>query len=257
MNISLLQYPIVWTNKAANLHFYNEKLAALAGQTDIAVLPEMFSTGFCIDKTDLAETMQETTVKTIKQWACLYKMVIVGSFMASDNDHLYNRAFFATPEGDFFFADKRHLFSLGNEKKEFTQGTERLIVNYAGIRFCILVCYDLRFPVWSRNVNNEYDVLIYVANFPAKRISDWDILLSARAVENQCYVCGVNCIGKDGLGLEYNGHSTLLDYKANKIIAFADNQADTKTAQLNIEQLQLARQKFPVWQDADTFHITE
>ena len=256
MNISLLQYPIAWTDKHANLRFFEDRMAALAGKTDVAILPEMFSTGFCTDRPDLAENMQEETVRTLRQWAHDTKIAIIGSFMATDNGRFYNRAFLVEPDGQIHQADKRHLFSLGKENELFTPGTKRLIVTYRNVTFCILVCYDLRFPVWSRNrTGNDYDVLVYVANFPEKRIADWDILLPARAVENQCYVCAVNCVGTDETGTTYNGHSVLLDYRGKAQITFADNETGTKTAAVDVEQLHRARQKFPVWRDADTFEL--
>lgn len=256
MNISLLQYPIVWTDKKANLLFYENKVASLAGKTDVAILPEMFSTGFCTDRPELAENMQQETVQTLRKWAHDTGIAIIGSFLATGNGLLYNRAFMAEPDGKIHYADKRHLFSMGKENELFTPGTKRLTVKYKNVSFCILICYDLRFPVWSRNMTgNDYDVLVYVANFPEKRIPDWDALLPARAVENQCYVCAVNCIGTDGLGITYNGHSMLLDYKGRTQTAFADNEAGTKTAALNVEQLHQARAKFPIWRDADKFEL--
>lgn len=256
MNISLLQYPIAWTDKQANFLFFEKKLAALAGKTDVAILPEMFSTGFCIDRPELAENMQQETVQTLRKWAHNTGIAIIGSFLTTDSGFLHNRAFLVEPDGQIHHADKRHLFSMGKENELFTPGTKRLTVKYKNVSFCILVCYDLRFPVWSRNMTgNDYDVLVYVANFPEKRISDWDALLPARAVENQCYVCAVNCTGIDGLGIPYNGHSVLLDYKGRVQTAFADNEAGTKTAALDVQHLHQARAKFPIWRDADKFEL--
>ncbi len=255
MRISLLQYPIAWASKAENLLFFQEKIAALAGQADVVILPEMFTTGFCTAQPELAETMQGETVNTLLTWAKTYDVAIVGSFIAKENGKMYNRAFFVTPEGEIAHSDKRHLFSLAKEHELFGGGNTKLLVNYKGVNFLVLVCYDLRFPVWSRNVNNEYDVLVYVANFPTKRIADWDTLLAARAIENQAYVCGVNRVGIDGLGIDYNGHSALLDYKGESLVRFADHEANALTTSVNIEKLRIYREKFPAWRDADSFRM--
>ena len=255
MRITLIQDHIVWADKAANLQKTGEQIASLAGQTDLVVLPEMFSTGFCTDELHLAETINGETVQTLRAWAAKYKLAITGSFIASENNKIYNRAFFVFPDGEIQTADKRHLFSMGGEHNHFSAGDKRLIVNYVGFNICVLVCYDIRFPVWARNVNNEYDLLIYVANFPEKRIADWDILLKARAVENQSYVCGLNRVGVDGLGISYNGHSTLLDFKANSLLSFPENETSIQTFELQSEPLQHYRQRFAVWKDADGFEL--
>ena len=144
---------------------------------------------------------------------------------------------------------------MGGEQNFFSAGDKRLLLSYCGFRIFVLVCYDLRFPVWSRNVNNEYDLLIYVANFPDRRIADWDVLLQARAIENQSYVCGVNRVGLDGQGIEYSGHSILMDAKAKPLLFFPENQSGIKTAELSIESLKLYREKFSVWRDADHFEV--
>ena len=253
MRISLLQYPIAWADKAQNLLFFQEKIAALSAQTDVVILPEMFTTGFCTAQPELAEPMQGETVNTLCKWAKDYDVAIVGSFIAKENGKMYNRAFFVTPEGSIAHSDKRHLFSLAKEHELFGGGNTKLLVNYKGVNFLVLVCYDLRFPVWSRNVNNEYDVLVYVANFPTKRIADWDTLLAARAIENQAYVCGVNRVGTDGLGIDYNGHSALLDYKGEKLLQFDDYEENAKTSIIDLAKLRIYREKFPAWRDADCF----
>ncbi len=256
MRITLLQQPIQWANPAANLEHYGQLVAALSGLTDLVVLPEMFTTGFCTDRPDLAEPMNGTTVQTLTQWASTHRIAITGSFMAREGDACFNRAFFITPDGQIHHADKRHLFGLAKEHNHFTPGKRKLLVEYLGVKILVLVCYDLRFPVWSRNTDNEYDLLIYVANFPSKRITDWDILLRARAIENQAYVVGLNCVGTDGLHLHYNGHSTLLDYNAHPLITFADDAAAAHTATIALDRLHTYRSKFAVWRDADRFSIT-
>lgn len=258
MRLSILQYALHWADKAKNLQLFQERLAAIAGKTELAILPEMFTTGFCTHLPELAEGMEDNTIAQLKQWAANYNMAIAGTFLATDRGRLCNRAFFVTPQGHLHYADKRHLFSLGGEDKHFSKGEKRLVVEYLGVKFCLLVCYDLRFPVWSRNQSGaDYDVLIYVANFPTKRIADWDTLLPARAIENQSYVVGANCVGTDGLGIQYNGHSALFDTRCKKIVDFEEAEEGTKTGTIDIERLHQFRAKFPVWQDADTFLITK
>ena len=255
MRITLIQDIIYWADKAANLKKVGEQLASLAGQTDLVVLPEMFTTGFCTDDLHLAEAMDGETVKTLANWAVTYQLAIAGSFIATENGKVFNRAFFVFPTGEIQTADKHHLFSMGGEHNHFSGGDKRLIVNYGGFNICLLVCYDIRFPVWARNVNNEYDLLIYVANFPERRIADWDILLKSRAGENQAYVCGVNRVGVDGLNIAYNGHSALLDFKATSLLTFPENESSIQSFELLQESLQRYRQKFAVWKDADEFEL--
>ncbi len=255
MHISILQYPIIWADKQANLLLAEERIAALQGTTDLVVLPEMFSTGFCTDRPELAETSDGKTMQTVQNCAIRFQLAICGSFIATEKGKFFNRLFFVFPDGRTEFADKRHLFSMGGEDKFFSSGNKSLLVNYCGLNIRLLVCYDVRFPVWARNVENKYDLLIYVANFPARRITDWDILLRARAIENQAFVCGLNITGKDANGIEYNGHSILLDYKANELITFVENETCTKSFELNTEGLYSYRKKFPVWKDADKFEI--
>jgi omega-amidase len=255
MRITLIQDIIFWADKAANIQKVEDQLILLAGKTDLVVLPEMFTTGFCTEKLQLAEKMDGVTVCMLKNWAVKYKLAITGSFIANEDDKIYNRAFFVFPNGKIETADKRHLFYLGGEHEHFTAGEKRLIVNFEGFNILVLVCYDVRFPVWSRNVNTEYDLVIYVANFPQRRIIDWDILLQARAIENQCYVCGVNRVGVDGLGIDYDGHSVLLDYKAKQLLKFHENKTSIQTAVISIEPLEQYRKKFDVLRDADKFEI--
>ena len=255
MKITLIQDTIHWADKTANLQRTEKQLAELAGKTDLVVLPEMFTTGFCTDQLELAETMEGETVHTLQKWAQTYNLAITGSFIANENDKIFNRGFFVFPDGKIETADKRHLFSIGGEDLYFSTGAKKLIINYCGFNIRLLVCYDVRFPVWARNVNNEYDLLIYVANFPKSRIYNWDILLQARAIENQAYVCGVNCVGMDGLSIDYNGHSTLLDFKATPLLSFPENETSIQTYELNREPLLKFREKSAFWKDADKFEI--
>lgn len=251
MRVSLIQSEIVWADKQANLRIFGNKIASLAGKTDLVILPEMFTTGFCIDRPYLAEEMDGETMSTLRKWAAEFNLAITGSVIISENNHLFNRAFFVYPDGKIETADKKHLFSVGKETDFFEAGEKRMVVNYYGFNICVLICYDIRFPVWSRNFDLAYDLLIYVANFPAKRIDDWDILLRARAIENQSFVCGVNRVGEDGAGITYNGHSQLLDYHACELVTFPENESGIAGCELQKESLDNYRKKFPVWRDAD------
>lgn len=257
MRITLIQDTISWADKEANFKSVENHLSKLKGGTDLVVLPEMFSTGFCTDIPELAETMGGETVKQLKSWAINYQIAITGSFIATENGNNFNRGFFVFPNGEIKVADKRHLFSVGGEDKSFLAGNKKLLINYKGLNIQVLICYDLRFPVWARNVDNAYDLLIFVANFPEKRIRNWDILLQARAIENQCYVCGVNRVGMDGVGISYSGHSVLLDYFATPILSFNQHEIGVATAKINIESLLKFRSKSPFWKDADKFRVIQ
>lgn len=256
LRISLIQASIVWENVAGNLHYYEGLLRRVKGKTDIAILPETFSTGFTMHVEPVAEAVSgSNTVATIKQWAASYNMAIAGSFIAVENGNYYNRGFFITPEGEEYYYNKRHLFRMGSENKHFTSGDKRLVFSYKGWNICLLICYDLRFPVWSRNVNNEYDVLIYCANWPQPRIEVWKTLLEARAIENMCYVCGVNRVGEDGVGAVYNGNSMIISPKGKKLANAGTRKNSICTYTLNKKDLNDFRTKFPCWADMDSFTI--
>lgn len=257
IRISIIQTDIVWENKQENLRLFREKLQRFRGTTEIVVLPEMFSTGFSMQSEQLAEPVSGSTICLLKEWATEFQVAIAGSYIASDNGHNYNRAFFLTPEGDAYYYDKRHLFRMGQESEHFSAGNERLIVPYKGWNICLMVCYDLRFPVWSRNVDQAYDLLVYVANWPTSRRRVWDTLLQARALENQCYVCGVNRIGTDGYQLDYNGGSCVISPYGEVILAASDEQEATTTTTLSLSKLNTFRTKFPVWRDADRFQLLQ
>ncbi len=232
-----------------------EKLHALRGTTEIVVLPEMFSTGFTMKSRELAEPVSGITVRILKELAADFQLALCGSFICSERSNYYNRAFFITPEGEEFYYDKRHLFRMGNEAEYFSAGNNKLIISYRGWNICLLVCYDLRFPVWSRNVNNEYDLLIYMASWPQARRLAWDTLLCARALENMCYVCGVNRIGVDGNKLIYNGGSVVFSPKGEPLASVPDGEEGIETVSLSLISLQQLRDKFPVWKDADAFRL--
>ena len=257
MKIALLQYPVAWADREANLRFFGERLSEIAGKTDVAVLPEMFTTGFCTDHPELAEPMDGPTVAALMRWAHDYNIAIAGSFMCREDDRLVNRGFFCHPDGHADFYDKRHLYAHGGEADFFSPGEQRVISTFRGVRFCLQVCYDLRFPVWVRNQSGyDYDILIYTAAWPEIRIGAWDILLRARAIENQCFVVGVNMVGDDGLGLHYSGHSVALDTRMQDLAQFADNEAATRIVDFNIPALHHFREVLPLWKDADSFTLS-
>lgn len=262
LRISILQTDIAWENKQDNLRRLRENLEKLRGATEIVALPETFSTGFSMNTDSLAEPVSGETITTLRQWAAEYQIAITGSYIACEKDAKdpqctshYNRAFFLTPEGDAYYYDKRHLFRMGNESEHFTPGNCRPIISYRGWNILLLVCYDLRFPVWSRNVNNEYDLLIYVASWPIPRRKVWDILLQARALENISYVCGVNRMGTDGNNQSYNGGSVIYSPKGELLAGVPDYEEGSATAILELSTLREFRKKFPAWKDADAFSI--
>lgn len=268
MRVTLLQTDIVWEDKQENLRLLREKLIKLRGEAEIVVLPETFSTGFSMDSRRLAEPVSGETITLLRQWAAEFQFAIAGSYIACDekadanknavpspDKSYYNRAFFLTPEGEAYYYDKRHLFRMGQETEHFTAGSQRSVISYRGWNILLLVCYDLRFPVWSRNVNNEYDLLIYVANWPVPRHRVWDILLQARALENISYVCGVNRIGTDGNQMLYNGGSVIYSPKGDLLVGVPDHEEGTATATLDLSVLREFRQKFPAWKDAECFQI--
>ena len=210
---------------------------------------------FTMKSRELAEPVSGITVRILKELAADFQLALCGSFICSERSNYYNRAFFITPEGEEFYYDKRHLFRMGNEAEDFSAGNNKLIISYRGWNICLLVCYDLRFPVWSRNVNHEYDLLIYMASWPQARRLAWDTLLCARALENMCYVCGVNRIGVDGNKLIYNGGSVVFSAKGEVLASVPDGEEGIETVSLSLISLQQLRDKFPVWKDADAFRL--
>ena len=256
LRVSLVQSDIVWENKEKNLAHYGNLLKTIAGKSDLAVLPEVFSTGFSMHTEHLAETNNDLTISTIRSWAKEFGMAICGSFIAKDNsDKVFNRGFFITPKAEAFFCDKRHLFRMGEENEHFTAGIHQLIVPYKGWNIRLIICYDLRFPVWTRNFENQYDLLICPANWPTVRSNVWRTLLPARALENQAYVCGVNRVGIDGINVHHQGDSVLLDFKANPVVETEQNKTSIVTGTIRKDVLEDFREKFPAWRDADRFEI--
>lgn len=254
LKVTLLQTELHWQNPEANLAMLEEKLWQLPKGSDLIVLPEMFNTGFSMEAESLAEPMNLTTFKWMQQQAAQHQAVIVGSFIVKEQGHYYNRLIWMPPNGDFKTYDKRHLFRMAGEHHTFSAGTETLICEWKGWRIMPLVCYDLRFPVWSRNVDLAYDLLIYVANWPKARRSAWKVLLQARAVENLCYCVGVNRVGEDGNGIAYSGDSAVVDFKGEHL--WQESEKDCFTQQtLSAEALKAYRQKFPAQLDADRFQL--
>ena len=255
LRISMIQSHIIWEDKEENLSYFGELLRRVSGRTDLAVLPETFSTGFSMNVEALADPMDGTTVATIKGWAERYKMAVAGSFIAREEGKYYNRAFFVTPDGEASYYDKRHLFRMAGEDRHFSAGDKPLVVRYKDWNICLQVCYDLRFPVWSRNVNNTYDLLIYVANWPEARKKAWKVLLQARAIENMAYVCGVNRVGVDGKGFAFRGDSMIYDARGKKLADAGKRDETTRTCVLSKTDLEAFRAKFPAWKDADAFQL--
>ena len=265
MKIALLQYPIAWADKETNLRLAEERIAALAGKADVAVLPEMFATGFCTDHPELAETMNGDIIHRLQAAADQSGVAIVSSFiclpigdkaMRRKAMRLVNRGFMIKPHAPVEIQDKRHLYAHGGEDLFFQPAEGRYIFEYKGVKMLLLVCYDLRFPVWARNQSGcDYDIILVVANWPEVRIQYWDALIAARATENQCYIAAVNMIGTDDKGLNYNGHSVAYDTRLQPIVSFADNEQGTKIADFNIEALHHFREVLPLWKDVDKFEL--
>ena len=271
MRVALLQYPIAWADKPTNLRLVEQRIAALAGKADVAVLPEMFATGFCTDHPELAETMDGQIMQTMQRLSDQYDIAIVGSFICLPQSpleqrplsnsaasiiskKLVNRGFMVTPHAEVQIQDKRHLYAHGGEDKFFERATNRTVFEYKGVKMQLLVCYDLRFPAWARNHSGyDYDILLVVANWPDIRIQYWDALVAARATENQCYIAAVNCVGDDGMGLHYNGHSVAYDTRLQPIVSFADDEEGTRIAHFDIQKLHHFREVLPLWKDVDNF----
>ena len=259
LKITLIQSDLHWENVDKNLLMFAKTIENIQEPTDIIVLPEMFNTGFSMESEILAETMNGKSVNWMRAMARNKKAVIVGSIIIEEHEEYYNRLIWAEPEGEIYTYDKRHLFRMANEHEHFSSGKELLIIHYKGWRICPLICYDLRFPVWSRNIdangNAAYDCLIYIANWPAARKAPWGKLLEARAIENQCYVVGVNRVGQDGNQIDYSGNSAVINPKGEAISNIAENQNCIETIPISFNELNDFREKFPVGMDADKFKI--
>ena len=254
MNIALIQAELIWENPEANRVYFEEKINAISDDVNLIVLPEMFTTGFTMNPTKVAESMQGRTVEWMQTLAKAKNTAITGSVVIEDDSNSYNRMLFVFPSGEIQFYDKRHLFTLAGEDEVYTAGKDKLIVDYLGWKICPFVCYDLRFPVFSRNVNAQYDLLLYVASWPKTRIKAWDTLLTARAIENMSYVIAVNRIGADANAYEYVGHSQALDMLGEHLITPSEFEG-VYFAALDREKLLETRAKLNFLKDQDAFII--
>jgi predicted amidohydrolase len=251
MKIALIQTSLIWEDPTENRSHLAQKITGFMEEVDLIVLPEMFSSGFTMNPKAVAETMQGETILWLQHLAKAKNCAITGSLVIEEKGNYYNRLVFVFPNGDIKLYDKRHLFTLAGEHKSYTAGIDKLIVEYKGFRICPLVCYDLRFPVFSRNEEN-YDVLLYVANWPKPRVNAWDILLKARSVENMCYTIGVNRIGKDHNHHEYVGHTQVIDFLGEYVLE--PQEADTVfIVELNKAKLIETRNKLAFLNDRDKF----
>jgi predicted amidohydrolase len=260
---TLIQTKLFWQDAKANRQMLEEKINSIKEKTEIVILPEMFSTGFSMQPEKFAETMDGETVAWMKKITASKKIILTGSLMMKEDNKFYNRLIWMLPNGECGYYDKRHLFAYGDEHNHYTAGNKRLIASAKGWKINLQVCYDLRFPVWARQsssffINNggelEYDVLIYVANWPERRSLAWKILLQARAIENQCYVIGVNRVGNDGNDVYHAGDSMVVD-PLGEILYHKKDEEDNFTIELNKQRLEETRKKFPFWKDADSFII--
>ncbi len=259
LSFTLIQTILHWEDKGANLQQLEKKINSIRQPTHVVILPEMFSTGFSMKPEQLAETMDGPTVQWMKEVAARKKIILTGSLIIEEDGQYFNRLLWVLPNGQVGMYNKRHLFAYGEEDRHYTGGQERLVASVNGWKINLMVCYDLRFPVWARQQfdeekNFEYDVLIYVANWPERRNTAWKALLQARAIENQSYVIGVNRVGTDGNHINHSGDSMVID-PLGSILYHKTDEEDIFTITLKKEELQHMREKFPFWKDADHFQI--
>jgi predicted amidohydrolase len=286
ITFTLVQTALYWEDKRANLQMLEEKIKNIREKTQVVILPEMFSTGFSMKPEILAETMDGETVQWMKKVAAEKKVILTGSVIIQEDKYYYNRSMWMLPNGQFGCYNKRHLFAYAEEDKHYTAGSERFIASVNGWKVNLQVCYDLRFPVWARQTSPpappqqvgegtraasrspsttplerglgaevfEYDVLLYVANWPERRSTAWKTLLQARAIENQCYVIGVNRVGKDGSGIYHSGDSMVID-PLGEVLYHKKDEEDIFTITLEKQNLVEIRERFQFWRDADKFQI--
>jgi omega-amidase len=263
LTITGIQTQLHWEDAAANRKMFEEKINGISDKTEIVILPETFSTGFSMKPKELAETMDGETMRWVKDISAKKKIILTGSVIIKENDNYFNRLIWMLPNGQYGTYDKRHLFNYAGEGNEFTPGTKRLIASAKGWKINLLVCYDLRFPVWSRQSppppgdagrGLEYDLLIYVANWPERRNHAWKTLLQARAIENQCYVVGINRVGHDGNNIYHSGDSMVVD-PMGEVLYTKAHEEDIFTMTLQKEKLEEVRTKLPFWKDGDSFII--
>jgi predicted amidohydrolase len=260
LTITTIQTELQWEDKQTNLKRFEERIFAIPEPTEVVVLPEMFSTGFSVRPAALAERMDGPTLAWMQEIAARKRIILTGSIIAEEDGNYYNRMIWMLPNGEYGYYDKRHRFAYAGEDEQYTAGHKRLIASVKGWKVLLLVCYDLRFPVWSRQApaaptdDLEYDLLLYVANWPESRAHAWKTLLQARAIENQCFVAGVNRIGNDGNDIGYSGDTMIVGPLGETIYHAASND-EAHTVTLRKEDLAGIRQRFPFWRDADHFSI--
>ncbi len=254
LNVTLVQTHLYWEDATANRAMLEEKIFGISAQTDIIVLPEMFTTGFTMNPARVAEPMNLHTTRWMQQMAAQTGAVVTGSVVIKEQNNYYNRLLWVSPNGQIDYYDKRHLFRMGNEHQVYAGGSQRLIKELKGWKICPLICYDLRFPVWSRNTSLAYDLLIYVANWPQVRMYPWDSLLVARAIENQSYVVAANRVGLDGNNIHHAGHSAVIDFAGKVLFREIDHEVIHQHT-LNKAALYEFRRNFPAHLDADSFTI--
>ena len=254
LRVTLVQPDIAWKNADTNRNKIRELLSAGAEMTDLVLLPEMFTTGFCTEPDSIAETMDGDTIRWMKRTAESLKCSVAGSLVIRDSKRHFNRLIYIDRYANMTWYDKRHLFRMAEEEVKFTAGRKRLIVPLNGWQINFQICYDLRFPVWAKN-QNDYDVLVNVANWPEARRDVWHTLLRARALENQCYAIGVNRVGTDGNGISHKGESMVIDPKGNSLDGIMSTEEEIHTFTLSWEDLTRFREKFPVWKDWDSFSL--
>lgn len=259
LKITIIQSNLHWENMEANLEMFSEKISSVKERTDLIVLPEMFSTGFTMNAKKHAETMSGKAVQWMKDRAKEKNCVVAGSVIIEENKKFYNRLLWMLPNGKFKTYDKRHLFRYANEQKYYAPGQKKLIVELKGWKICPLICYDLRFPVWIRNKTPrgkmDYDLILFVANWPERRNHPWKTLLMARAMENQCYVAGVNRVGNDGNNVYHSGDSAVINFKGEVISKTSPHEEAVETVTLSKKELDGWRKSFPAWMDADKFKL--
>lgn len=254
LKTAVIQVDLAWENVLKNLDKFSEQIEKIPEDVDLIVLPEMFSTGFSMNAAALAEPTEGPALQWMKKIAGNKNAAVTGSVIVKDRDNFYNRLYFVFPDATYRTYDKRHTFTLAKEDETYTAGKERLIVEYRGWRICPLVCYDLRFPVWSRNTE-KYDLLLYVANWPETRINAWDVLLQARAIENMSWCIGVNRTGKDGNDYQYNGHTAVYDCLGKSLFDKSREMEFTEVVTLDKNSLKETRDKLKFLEDRDSFTI--
>jgi predicted amidohydrolase len=254
LNVGIIQSELHWEDPNSNRRMFESKIGSFNSETNLIILPEMFTTGFSMNASELAEEHEGPTLEWMQTIAVEKNTAITGSIIVKDKGRFYNRLYFVFPDGSYHWYDKKHTFTLAGEHRTYTAGNQKLIIDYHGWKICPLICYDLRFPVWARNTE-DYDLLLYVANWPKKRISAWDALLRARAIENMSYCIGVNRVGVDGNNHEYVGHSAIYNVLGDPISSEGKEVEFSETVMLSKAHIQTTRKQLQFLEDRDTFNL--